>query len=57
MDSCGSIVDILPEIIECGLDIINPVQVSARGIDPETLRSDVFPWEQGHLRRQPVDTI
>jgi uroporphyrinogen decarboxylase len=40
MHSCGSIVDILPDLIECGLDIINPVQVSARGMNPEILKKE-----------------
>jgi len=38
MHSCGSIIDILPDLIECGLDVINPVQISARGMDPEILK-------------------
>lgn len=40
MHSCGSIVDILPDLIECGLDVVNPVQVSARGMDPEILKRE-----------------
>ena len=35
--SCGSIVSLLPEIIEAGFDIINPVQCSAAGMDARTL--------------------
>lgn len=37
MHSCGSIADILDDLIECGLDIINPVQISAAGMGPSEL--------------------
>jgi uroporphyrinogen decarboxylase len=37
MHSCGGIDAILGDLIECGLDVINPVQVSARGMEPESL--------------------
>lgn len=37
--TCGSVVDILPDFAEAGLDILNPVQCSARGMDPETLKA------------------
>jgi uroporphyrinogen decarboxylase len=37
LHSCGSIVNILPDFIECELDILNPVQISARKMDPENL--------------------
>jgi len=36
--SCGSIFDLLDEIIACGVDIINPVQTSARDMTPERLK-------------------
>ncbi len=36
--SCGSIVDLLPDIIDAGFDILNPVQCSAAGMDPATLK-------------------
>jgi uroporphyrinogen decarboxylase len=37
LHTCGSIVDILDDLIECGVDILNPVQISARGMSPEVL--------------------
>jgi len=40
LHSCGSIRDILPDLIECGVDVINPVQVSARGMNPEELKRE-----------------
>lgn len=37
--SCGSVAALLPDIIEAGFDILNPVQCSAAGMDPRTLKS------------------
>lgn len=36
--SCGSIMPLLPSIIEAGFDIINPVQCSAANMNPEELK-------------------
>lgn len=36
--SCGSVVALLPDIVEAGFDILNPVQCSAAGMDPQTLK-------------------
>lgn len=38
LHSCGSIRDILGDLIECGADVINPVQVSATGMEPAKLK-------------------
>jgi len=38
LHSCGSIVEILDDLIEIGVDILNPVQTSARGMDPVELK-------------------
>ncbi len=40
LHSCGSIADLLPDLIEIGVEIINPVQTSARGMDPERLKRE-----------------
>jgi uroporphyrinogen decarboxylase len=40
LHSCGSIVDLLPDLIEIGVEIINPVQTSARGMEPERLKRE-----------------
>ena len=40
LHSCGSIHEILPDLIEIGLDIINPVQISAKGMEPERLKKE-----------------
>ena len=34
---CGSVVDIMEDFIECGLDMFNPIQRSARGMDAANL--------------------
>ena len=36
--TCGAIYDFCPEFIETGLDILNPVQISAKGMDPQKLK-------------------
>ncbi len=36
--SCGSIAEIIPDLIEIGLDGLHPIQVSARGMDLEMLQ-------------------
>ena len=36
--SCGSIVPIIPDFIEIGLDILNPIQPLAKGMDPNFLK-------------------
>lgn len=35
--SCGSVVKLYPDFIEAGFDILNPVQTSAAGMDPDIL--------------------
>jgi hypothetical protein len=37
--SCGSILPIIPDIIEAGFDILNPVQISAANMDPTVLKT------------------
>ena len=37
--SCGSIVRFLDSFVDAGFDILNPVQCSATGMDPEMLKS------------------
>jgi len=36
--SCGSLVKLLDDFVEAGMDILNPVQCSACGMDPEFLK-------------------
>lgn len=38
--SCGAMVPLLPNIIDAGFDIINPVQINAKGMDSRMLKSE-----------------
>ncbi|MGA8727292.1 MAG: uroporphyrinogen decarboxylase family protein [Terracidiphilus sp.] len=38
--SCGAVSKFLPSFIEAGIDILNPVQCSATGMDPEQLKAN-----------------
>jgi uroporphyrinogen-III decarboxylase len=38
--SCGAIVPLINTFIECGFDIINPVQINAVGMVPEFLKEE-----------------
>jgi len=38
LHSCGSIVHVLPMLVESGVDVLNPVQCSAQGMDPSWLK-------------------
>jgi uroporphyrinogen decarboxylase len=40
LHSCGSIRLLLPDLIEAGFDVINPVQTTCRGMEPEQLKAD-----------------
>ncbi len=37
---CGGVRELLPDLIEAGLDAINPVQISCRGMDAAGLKRD-----------------
>ncbi len=37
---CGGIYELLDDLIEAGLDMVNPVQISCRGMDPKRLKAD-----------------
>ncbi|MDH7570371.1 MAG: uroporphyrinogen decarboxylase family protein, partial [Armatimonadota bacterium] len=49
--TCGSVVEIIPDLIEVGVDILNPVQVSAAGMDTRVLKrefgNDIVFWGGG----------
>lgn len=38
--SCGAIADMLPHLIDAGLDIVNPVQTQSAGMEPEKLKRE-----------------
>jgi uroporphyrinogen decarboxylase len=37
---CGGVRELLPDLIDAGLDTINPVQITARGMEPDQLKKD-----------------
>lgn len=51
LHSCGSIYKIMPDLIEAGFEIINPVQITSRDMEPERLKKefgkDVTFWGGG----------
>ena len=40
LHSCGSVRKLIPDFIELGLDILNPVQVAAKDMDPKELKRE-----------------
>ena len=51
LHTCGSIYKLIPDLIEAGYDIINPVQTNARDMEPERLKrefgKDITFWGGG----------
>jgi len=51
LHSCGSVSEFIPDLIEAGVDILNPVQISAEGMQPERLKrefgKDITFWGGG----------
>ncbi|MFQ6039215.1 MAG: uroporphyrinogen decarboxylase family protein [Candidatus Poribacteria bacterium] len=40
LHTCGSVVELLPDLIDIGVEILNPVQTSAAGMQPERLKRE-----------------
>jgi uroporphyrinogen decarboxylase len=38
--SCGAVREVIPELIDSGVDILNPIQPAARGMAPDGLKRD-----------------
>jgi uroporphyrinogen decarboxylase len=38
--TCGAVKRLIPDLIEAGIDILNPVQISATGMDPVELKRE-----------------
>lgn len=59
LHSCGSIYDLLPDLIEAGFEIVNPVQLSGRNMDPERLKQefgrDITFWGGGADTRRVLN--
>jgi uroporphyrinogen decarboxylase len=51
LHSCGSIYDLIPDLIEAGVDALNPVQINAEKMEPNILKQefgkDVTFWGGG----------
>ena len=51
MHSCGAIWEFIPDLIEMGVDALNPVQITAKGMEPERLKrefgKDIAFWGGG----------
>lgn len=51
MHSCGAIGEFIPDLIEMGVDALNPVQITANGMEPERLKrefgKDIAFWGGG----------
>jgi len=49
--SCGSMVDLYDDFVDAGVDIVNPVQISAAGMEPRVLKErwgdDLVFWGAG----------
>jgi uroporphyrinogen decarboxylase len=49
--TCGSCVEYIPDLIDNGVDILNPVQISSRGMEPKILKerygSEIVFWGGG----------
>jgi uroporphyrinogen decarboxylase len=39
--SCGSVLEFIPDLIGNGVDVLNPVQIAARGMDPGGLKEKI----------------
>ena len=51
MHSCGAVSEFIPDFIEMGVDAVNPVQITAAGMEPERLKrefgKDITFWGGG----------
>jgi uroporphyrinogen decarboxylase len=51
LHSCGAVADFIPDLIACGVQAINPVQISAVGMEPVRLKrefgKDIVFWGGG----------
>ena len=66
MHSCGAVSEFIPDLIEMGVDAVNPVQITAAGMEPARLKkefgADIAFWgggisTQGVLDRGTVQEV
>lgn len=59
LHSCGSIYKLLPDLIEAGFEVINPVQINSRDMEPERLKKefgrDITFWGGGADTRHTLN--
>ena len=57
--TCGSIVKLIPDLIECGIDILNPIQINAKDMDPKYIKEkfgdDLTLWGGGADTRNVIN--
>ena len=60
LHSCGSMFELIPDLIDIGLDILNPVQTTTRNMEPEKLKKefgkDLVFWGGGSNTRDILPT-
>ena len=60
LHSCGGISPLIPDLIEAGFEILNPVQTNCKGMDPKYLKrefgADITFWGGGCDTRQVLNT-
>ncbi len=58
LHSCGAIFDLIPELIDAGVQVLNPVQISAKGMEPQRLKDaygkDLVFWGAGANMQEVV---
>ena len=40
LHTCGSVYELLPDLVDIGLDILNPIQTTAKDMEPERLKKE-----------------
>jgi uroporphyrinogen decarboxylase len=61
LHSCGGIAKLIPDLIEAGFEILNPVQTNCRGMEPEKIKQefgrDVTFWGGGCDTRHVLNRL
>jgi uroporphyrinogen decarboxylase len=61
LHSCGGIANLIPDLIDAGFEILNPVQTNCRGMEPERLKrefgQDVTFWGGGCDTRHVLNRL
>jgi uroporphyrinogen decarboxylase len=40
LHSCGGVRDLIPDLIDVGVDVLDPIQTQAKGMDPDELKAE-----------------